>query len=952
MMRRLLACLQRALEFDDEDIADALWLATKLDTEEPTKPSREQPGKEQSAAQQQETKAEQRSEQRQQSSESDASESKVPLHLDRSSSPHRSSSPTSHLERVPFQTPSAPPLRKSLELGRALRPLMRKVPSRTEIVLDEEATATQIAEGNFYTPVFCPAPERWLNLALVVEESPSTTIWQSTIAEVQRLVERQGAFRDVRTWSLRLSNRGEPQLFPRQGKSSASQQVRSPGELSEPSGRRLILLFSDCTSTAWQQRGIYDILTQWATEGPVALVQFLPDRLWERTALGYSFPVQFSSLLPGVPNPKLEATGLPAWESLNPAICLRLPVVTLEPEPLAQWSKVVAGVGDTHTVGYLLDAAWMLARSQEMASESTTLLASESTTLLSPEALVKRFRSTASLLAQRLAGMMAAVPISLPVIHLIQATLLPDSTQVHIAEVLMSGLLQRDRPEQESASAANIQYEFVEESIRDLLIDGVPVPTVDAVLEAVSQYIARKAGLSIRSFTALLVPQIQQESASQSEAVLPFARIAKRVLQRLGGEYAALVEELERQGTSGVGQTRVPTLLSFEFDIAEITFEISKLSTSITLQSFQFVVTTIEGELLTGLDPKNQLDAIDQATFQLKGQHFTAIERAVLEGTLLGQTYEQISQQIKNAAINPKTVGRELWQLLSSVFGEKVTKTNFAAALKRWLWQKSLRREQQERQQFVEDLGNGISLEMLAIPEGSFVMGSPDGEKERSSSEGPQHTVTLSSFFLGKCPVTQAQWRIVAALPQVNRELDPDPSRFKGETRPVECISWLDAIEFCDRLSQYTGKQYRLPSEAEWEYACRAGTTTPFHFGETITTDLANYNGDYTYGDGPKGVYRQETTPVGSFGVANAFGLYDMHGNVWEWCMDHWHENYEDAPIDGSAWIDPSASENASRLLRGGSWGSDPRYCRSAFRGRNNAGYRYDDDGFRVACSA
>jgi formylglycine-generating enzyme required for sulfatase activity len=556
--------------------------------------------------------------------------------------------------------------------------------------------------------------------------------------------------------------------------------------------------------------------------------------------------------------------------------------------------------------------------------------------------------------------MMAAVPISLPVIHLIQATLLPDSTQVHIAEVLMSGLLQRDRPEQESASAANIQYEFVEESIRDLLIDGVPVPTVDAVLEAVSQYIARKAGLSIRSFTALLVPQIQQESASQSEAVLPFARIAKRVLQRLGGEYAALVEELERQGTSGVGQTRVPTLLSFEFDIAEITFEISKLSTSITLQSFQFVVTTIEGELLTGLDPKNQLDAIDQATFQLKGQHFTAIERAVLEGTLLGQTYEQISQQIKNAAINPKTVGRELWQLLSSVFGEKVTKTNFAAALKRWLWQKSLRREQQERQQFVEDLGNGISLEMVAIPEGSFVMGSPDGEKERSSSEGPQHTVTLSSFFLGKCPVTQSQWKAVAALTQVNRELNPDPSNFKGENRPVEKISWLDAIEFCDRLSQLTGRLYRLPSEAEWEYACRAGTTTPFHFGETITTDLANYDGtddpdgkwSGSYGIGTKGIYRQETTPVGSFGVANAFGLYDMHGNVWEWCMDHWHENYEGAPVDGSAWIGPSASEHASRLLRGGSWNLNPRSCRSAFRIRNLAVYGDRNFGFRVACSA
>jgi formylglycine-generating enzyme required for sulfatase activity len=266
--------------------------------------------------------------------------------------------------------------------------------------------------------------------------------------------------------------------------------------------------------------------------------------------------------------------------------------------------------------------------------------------------------------------------------------------------------------------------------------------------------------------------------------------------------------------------------------------------------------------------------------------------------------------------------------------------------------QLTIKKRRQKAQYFPEDLGNGITLDMVLIPGGRFLMGSPEDELERSSSEGPQHTVTLSSFFLGKCPVTQSQWKAVAALTQVNRELNPDPSNFKGENRPVEKISWLDAIEFCDRLSQLTGRPYRLPSEAEWEYACRAGTTTPFHFGETITTDLANYNGTYTYGKGIKGLYRNATTPVGSFGVANAFGLYDIHGNVWEWCMDHWHENYEDAPIDGSAWIDPSASENAYRLLRGGSWNDYPQDCRSAYRDRLNADGGFDLYGFRVACSA
>jgi formylglycine-generating enzyme required for sulfatase activity len=203
---------------------------------------------------------------------------------------------------------------------------------------------------------------------------------------------------------------------------------------------------------------------------------------------------------------------------------------------------------------------------------------------------------------------------------------------------------------------------------------------------------------------------------------------------------------------------------------------------------------------------------------------------------------------------------------------------------------------------------------------------------------------------MGKYQVTQAQWRFVAQLPQVNRELEQDPSHFKGDNRPVESVSWEDAVEFCLRLSEHTKRQYRLPSEAEWEYACRAGTTTPFHFGETITSDLANYNGEYSYGQGPKGVYKQETTKVGSFGVANNFGLYDMHGNVWEWCQDHWHSNYEGAPTDGSAWLSNKEDSNR-KLLRGGSWNVDPGNCRSAFRYYSYLVSNLNDIGFRVVCS-
>ena len=249
---------------------------------------------------------------------------------------------------------------------------------------------------------------------------------------------------------------------------------------------------------------------------------------------------------------------------------------------------------------------------------------------------------------------------------------------------------------------------------------------------------------------------------------------------------------------------------------------------------------------------------------------------------------------------------------------------------------------------FGEDLGNGVILEMVAIPDGTFIMGSPENEEGYHSSQSPQHQVTVPPFFMGKYPVTQQQWRVVAALKKVNIDLESDPSRFKGDNLPVECVSWNDAQEFCARLSRMANKTYRLPTEAEWEYACRGGTTTPFYCGETISTDLANYNGNYTYGQGQKGEYRKKTTEVGKF-PANPFGLYDMCGNVWEWCEDGWHENYINAPIDGSAWT----SLGSRRMMRGGSWFLNPRLCRSASRNNVNRVERdniYFNIGFRVVC--
>ena len=236
-----------------------------------------------------------------------------------------------------------------------------------------------------------------------------------------------------------------------------------------------------------------------------------------------------------------------------------------------------------------------------------------------------------------------------------------------------------------------------------------------------------------------------------------------------------------------------------------------------------------------------------------------------------------------------------------------------------------------------EILGSGVALEMVVIPGGTFMMGSPVGQGY--VDEHPQHEVTITGFCLGRYAVTQEQWQAVMDwLP---------PCRCPGPKRPVDRVSWDDAQAFCRWLAAKTGRPYRLPSEAEWEYACRAGTSTPFAYGEGISSELANYNGEHRYRDEPPGVYRHETLPVGGF-LPNAFGLYEMHGGVWEWCADRWHPDYVGAPADGQPWEDSGTN---ARVVRGGSWHEPPDLCRSAVRLKFRPTETDDTVGFRVALS-
>ena len=627
---------------------------------------------------------------------------------------------------------------------------------------------------------------------------------------------------------------------------------------------------------------------------------------------------------------------------------LTLPIVTLEPQAMHRWARVIAGSGGMLTPGRTFELKSVRQIAQEYDAKSTAPVKSRTA-----RQRVALFRAVASEIAQQLAEYMAATPVSLPVIDLLRDEFLPEARQEHIAEVLLSGLLQRCDEEEEG----HCRYQFFgddnpgdqSQRVRYLLLDSVPVSRTRDVLDRLSQLIRDRAGNTLKSFEAFLAA-FEAAGDTLGEGALPLAAVGLDVLKRLGGSHAALAQ---RYATviqpAGQRQPQQQQNTEDDFPLHTIDYEVAQFLNFPPLQSFNFKSPSIVTLL----------------------KHAFEFEAATLER-------DRESEE--------------------------------------WV----IRRRQAEAWGYVESLGedtdtdDDLSLEMVAIPGGTFMMGAPEEESGSGDAERPQHEVTLQPFYMSRHPITQAQWREIATkasrkaiqtfeeaveavdlavrsirsegLREVERNvlegawnrktyqtiaseagysasylsrdvgpalwsvlsnalgisvkktnfrtaikqwdnqsdsgskrnLDPAPSSFEGDHLPVENVSWEDAQEFCRRLSAKTGKNYRLPTEAEWEYACRADTTTPFNFGETIAPDLANYYAEMTFDNGPTGKYRGETTLVGSF-PANAFGLYDMHGNVLEWCEDHWHETYEGAPEDGSVWIFSDESENR-RVLRGGSW--------------------------------
>lgn len=439
--------------------------------------------------------------------------------------------------QLALKVPDARSLREPLSLARSLKPLLRRVVSGWSTTLDEAATVERIADEQLWLPVLKPALEPWLDLALLVDESISMQIWHRTIAELQRLLSHYGVFRDVRVWRLVTDELGQVKLQPGIGTTARRQTARRPSELIDPGGRRLILVATDCVSSGWQDGTLVPALKLWASSGPLAIVQMLPEWLWSRTGLGFASAVKLQSLLPGVPNQQLIASEVSHWDEIDLDAGIKVPVVTLEPEPFATWTEMVAGKGGVWSPGFVLEEAG----SPNGQIPQLPAIATE----VSAEQRVQRFRVTASPMARRLAGLLAAAPaISLPVVRIIQDQLLPESRQVHVAEVFLGGLLKPLGDIGLELNSDAVQYDFWD-GVRELLLKSMPTSDVVDVVEEVSKFVATRLGLSLEAFAAVLRNPQQVEEHELTSQSRPFARVTAQILRQLSGEYAQFAEELE-----------------------------------------------------------------------------------------------------------------------------------------------------------------------------------------------------------------------------------------------------------------------------------------------------------------------------------------------------------------------------------------------------------------------
>ncbi|MGB5711833.1 MAG: SAV_2336 N-terminal domain-related protein, partial [Waterburya sp.] len=549
--------------------------------------------------------------------------------------------------------PDPPSLQEPLEFAKALRPLIRKVDSGRKTVLDEVETVQRTAEENICIPVFKNEPEPWLDLALIVDENPSMVIWNSTIKELKQLLERYGIFREARIWGLGTDDQGKMVIRAKVGKKES---FKNPQELVDPTNRRLILIVSDCVAPIWFDGTILSTLEQWTKYQPLAIIQMLPNFMWQRTGLRIGAFVELSNLISGAANRNLRIHELLLWKEIkvnqgtNINQGTKIPVLTLNPEITSLWSNFVVGKYDSLMTGFVLpldsDFQELPPLPQSPQSRVETLDA---------EQRVNRFRRMSSPVGRNLAGYLMAAPvITLPVVRLIQKIFLPHSQPIHMAEVFLGGLLKPSIKITTETNPDGVVFDVIDDEIRNIILDDFPLSDSVNVFRAISNFIESNIRKSLRECVALLAAD--PSAIGDKEALAKaYAEISLKVLKGMGGSYAELAKEIEI--SSNLSSRSAQTKILFEtlgIEPKTLPFEIATFEEEVEpLVKISFkIVTLVRKEQIKNRLSLEEIKLIEQhhskALRTPKGyQSYQELKEREQEGTDYRiETYQGISDAV------------------------------------------------------------------------------------------------------------------------------------------------------------------------------------------------------------------------------------------------------------------------------------------------------------------
>ncbi|MCP4699889.1 MAG: SUMF1/EgtB/PvdO family nonheme iron enzyme [Gammaproteobacteria bacterium] len=827
-MKQLDILIQRLenaeLEREAKELADLLWLARFL-------PKRKDKRVEKTADKREDKAAGPSCEDRRQADKARPAKF-LPLRADAPRMEQDAAAPEKKPEQMgerPFRACAPLMIPDALLLARALRPLRRRIPSRRDLVLDEAATVHNFADLRLPLPALHGKSERWLELALVADGHDSLILWEPLLDELLRLLQRHGAFRDVRLW--RLEQDRQDKILLRPGLHGGG---GNPAHLlHDPEGRRIVLVASDFTAPAWRKGSYLPVMRAWARHQPLALLHLLPQRLWRRTGLATGhFSALAGAARAGALNRRLplHPDETPAEQAERLRQGLKLPLFSLTPGALNVWAGLINGQGGIKQTAVIYPLAWRADR--QALNQDAARQSSETSKPLQSDARWRRFLAGASPQARQLAEHCAPFPLTLPVVRLIQESFFPGSRPGDLAELFLGGIVHR-APEQLKADPAPLEvvYDF-HDGIRQRLLNRQAPEQLWNVLKTLSEQVEQHLGGPHDFLARIADPAALEPKQALAPVNRPFAYIRLQVLRRLGGVYAEwaahLAEVLENE--SDAGALEQPNLSdgegpSFSAGIAA---------------SFR--------------DPLKSGG---------KGPEMVSLENTLLKFKMGGEEYDN-EKPVHEVVLSPFSAGKY-----------PVTAGEF--------------------KRFVEEEGYKTEAE---TGDGAWVWGQGNPKNKKNAS-----------------------WQ--------------NPYFEQTKDNPAVCISWNDAQAYCQWLNGQSGEDYRLLTEAEWEYACRAGNEGAWCFGddEKQLGDYAWYNENSN----------NKTHPVGEKN-ANAFGLCDMHGNVWEWCQD-WYSSYSQDTVSDPA----GADSGTDRVLRGGPWYNDGRSTRSANRSRNRPGSRDVRIGFRLA---